>query len=80
MILFNYESHTCIIDVDIPPPCTLHPLSFHLGKARRQEVGSSRVSEVRAFRYAARRKNEKARLSGRRQRLLVTDAAEACGL
>lgn len=71
VILFNYESRTCIIDVDIFPP-----FSFHLGKARRQEAGSSRVSEVRAFLPAARRKNEKAPLSGRR--LLVAGLAEAC--
>lgn len=56
------------------------PFFFHPRKARRQEVGSSRVSEVRAFLSAARRRNEKAWLSGRCQRLLVADAAEASGL
>lgn len=55
MILFNYESRTCIIDAD-PPPLLFF---LHPGRAGRQEVGWSRVSEVRASLSAARRGNEK---------------------
>lgn len=72
MILFNYESGTCIIDADIFPP--------FLSISVKQEVRWSRVSEARAFLSVATRENEKARLSGRRQCLLVADVAEASGL